>query len=504
MATADGSDTAGALERDSTDGASRRDFIRGTLAVAGTALTSGIAAPAASAQAKPKRPNLVFLFGEGQRADALSIAGNKILKTPNHDRIGREGIRFRNAFCTNALCAPARAVALTGMYSRSTGALSNEHPNVPLPPDIPIFTDILREAGYEVAILGKVHVRNGVEERYWDYYFGHNSPANDYANPFFKEGRKGKVGPEKRYHNIYPDDLTVDRALAWLEEDRGDKPFCLLVWFVAPHEPFFRPRRHLDLYNGVRIPKPATFDDDLKGYPDKPKSFVDAENKIGTTFAHAACGSLEGITKDYYAGLTAVDENIGRILNYLEKKDILDDTAIVQSSDHGYFLGEWRLFDKRLMHEPSIRVPLQVRYPKRIPAGTVRDEMILDTDLAPTFLDLAGVAIPAHMQGKSVLPLAKHEDPNFRKEWLYEYYEYPNPENVAVHRGIRTDRYKLIHYYKDEPEAFELYDLTVDPNETENLYGRPEHVALQRELQDRLHLLQATVPERRNSDTAKG
>ena len=173
----------------------------------------------------------------------------------------------------------------------------------------------------------------------------------------------------------------------------------------------------------------------------------------------------------------------------------------MQSSDHGYFLGEWRLFDKRLMHEPSIRVPLQVRYPKRIPAGTVRDEMILDTDLAPTFLDLAGVSIPANMQGKSVLPLAKHEDPRFRKEWLYEYYEYPNPENVAVHRGIRTDRYKLIHYYKDEPEAFELYDLTADPDETENLYGRPEHVALQRGLQDRLSLLQATIPERPDGDT---
>jgi len=342
-------------------------------------LTSGVAAPVASAQAKIKRPNLVFFFGEGQRADALSIAGNKILKTPNHDRIGSEGIRFRNAFCTNALCAPARAVALTGMYSRSTGALSNEHPNVPLPHDIPIFTDILREAGYEVAIAGKVHVRNGVEDRYWDYYFGHNSPSNDYVNPYFKEGRKGKVGPQKRYRNIYPDDLTVDRALAWLEEDRGDKPFCLLVWFVAPHEPFFRPRRHLDLYNGIPIPKPATFDDDLKGYPGKPKSFVDGENKIGTTFTHPACASLEQITKNYYAGLTAVDENIGRVLSYLEKKSILDDTAIVQGSDHGYFLGEWRLFDKRLMHEPSIRVPLQVRYPKRIPAGTVRDEMILDT-----------------------------------------------------------------------------------------------------------------------------
>lgn len=486
-----------AMQEDSPNRTTRRDFLQGSLAVVGSALASSVGAPAASAESKAKSPNLVFFFGEGQRADALSIAGNPILKTPNHDRIGREGMLFRNAFCTNALCAPARAVALTGMYSGSTGALSNEHLNVPLPSDIPLFTDILRGAGYEVAILGKVHIGNGVEERYWDYYFGHNDPGNNYVNPFFKEGRKGKVGPEKQYHNVYPDDLTVDRALAWLEEDRGDKPFCLLIWFVAPHEPFFRPRRHLDLYCDTVIPKPATFDDDLKGYPGKPKSFMEAQNKIGTTFSHPACSSLEGVVKDYYAGLVAVDENIGRVLSYLEKKNILDDTAIVHGSDHGFFLGEWRLFDKRLMHEPSIRVPLMLRYPKRIPARTVRDEMVLDTDLAPTFLDLAGIPIPAHMQGKSVLPLAKAPDPSFRKEWYYEYFEWPNPEAVRPCRGIRTEQYKLIHYVM-EPQEFEIYDLRADPEETQNLYGRPEHASLQKHLLERLEALGARIPARKD------
>lgn len=486
---------------DKAGATTRREFMQGSLAVASTLLASQIGGAAASAETKPKRPNLVFFFGEGQRASALSIAGNPIVKTPNQDRIAREGIRFQNAFCTNALCAPARATTLTGMYSRSTGALSNQHNNVPLPSDIPIFTDLLHEAGYEVAIVGKVHVRNGVEERYWDYYFGHNDAGNNYANPFFKEGRKGEIGPQKQYHNIYPDDLTVDRALAWLEEDRGDKPFCLLVWFVAPHEPFFRPRRHLDLYrDGTVIPKPATFDDDLKGYPGKPKSFVDAENKIGTTPSHPAAGSLEGVAKDYYAGLVAVDENIGRVLNYLEQKNILDDTAVVTGSDHGFFLGEWRLFDKRLMHEPSIRVPLAIRYPKRISAGTVRDEMVIDTDLAPTFLDLAGVPAPAHVQGKSVLPLAKAPDPSFRKDWYYEYYEWPNPEAVRPHRGIRTERYKLIHYV--EQQEFELYDLASDPGETQNLYGRPQYLSLQEDLLNRLEKLRAAVPERNVPENA--
>jgi len=473
----------------------RREFLHGSLAAAGTLLTASAVPSMARPQGAAQPPNLVFFLGEGQRAEALSIAGNPILKTPNHDRIAREGARFRNAFCTNALCAPARAALLTGMYSRSTGALSNGNLKVPLPADIPLFTDLLRQAGYEIAIVGKVHIHNGVEERHWDYYFGHNAPANDYANPFFKEGRNGVVGPEKQYKNVYPDDLAVDKALEWLRQDRGGKPFCLLVWFVAPHEPFFRARRHFDLYRGTVIPKPATFDDDLKGYPGKPQCFVQATNKIGTSTGHPACGSLEGVAKDYYSGLVAVDENIGRILDYLEEQNILDDTAIVHTSDHGFFLGEWRLFDKRLMHEPSIRVPLMVRYPRRIPAGALRDETILDLDLAPSILDLAGIPPPAHMQGKSFIPLAAAPDPSFRKEWYYEYYEWPDPEGVRPHRGIRTADYKLIHYVM-EPQEFEMYHLAVDPGETLNLYGNPHYAAVQKALWDRMNELRAAVPER--------
>jgi arylsulfatase A-like enzyme len=483
-------------------GPTRRELLQGSLAVAGAAVASSLAPSILQAQPAAKRPNLIFFLGEGQRADALSIAGNPVLKTPHHDRIGREGMRFQNAFCTNALCAPARAVALTGQYSRSTGALSNMGLGNPLPADVPLFTEMLRDAGYEIGLVGKVHGRKGFEDRHWDYYFGHNDPANNYNNPFFKEGRNGQVGPQQQFHNVYADDLAVDRALAWLEEDRGDKPFCLLVWFVAPHEPFFRPRRHFDLYNnGTVIPKPATFNDDLKGYPGKPKGFIDATNKIGVTYSHPACGSLEGMAKDYYAGLVAVDDNIGRIFSYLEKKHILDETAIVHTSDHGYFLGEFGCFDKRLMHEPSIRVPLQIRYPHRVPAGTVRSEMALDVDLAPTFLDLAGLPVPAHMQGKSLLPLAHAADPAFRPEWYYEYYEWPNPETVRPHRGIRTERYKLIHYTMP-PEEFELYDLHADPGETRNLYGLPEHAALQQHLHQRLEALRSAVPERHDGTQA--
>jgi arylsulfatase A-like enzyme len=473
----------------------RREFLQGSAVLAGSLLAGSAGVPLAAAQGRPKQPNIVFFLGEGQRFDALSIAGNPILKTPNHDRIGREGMMFRNAFCTNALCAPARATLLTGLYSRSSGALANQFLQVPLPADIPLFTDLLREAGYEIAIVGKVHINNGVEERHWDYYFGHNDASNNYVRPLFKEGHDGKVGEEQRYENVYPDDLAVDRAINWLEMRQSDKPFCLLVWFVAPHEPFFRARRHFDLFRGTVIPIPATFDDDLKGYPGKPASFVAAKNKIGTSPGHEACGSFEGVVKDYYSGLVAVDENVGKIFNYLEKNKILDDTAIVQSSDHGYFLGEWRMFDKRLMHEPSIRVPMMIRYPKRIPAGTIREEAILDIDIAPTILDLAGVPIPAQMEGKSMLPLAQAPDANFRKEWYYHYYEWVNPEGVRPHRGIRTDDFKLIHYTM-EPQEFEMYDLKNDPGETRNLYGDPHYADQQQHLWNRMQELEAQLPER--------
>ena len=441
-------------------------------------------------QSRDARPNLVFIYTEGQRADALGLAGNTILKTPNQDRIGREGVRFTNAFCTNALCAPARAAALTGMYSRATGALGNTDVDRLLPANIPLFTDLLREAGYEIAILGKIHVKNGVMERYWDYYFGFNAPVTNYYHPRFREGRQGKVGEAVTYGK-FADDLVTDRALAWLAEEHA-KPFCLLLWYQTPHAPFYRPRRLLDLYNGVSIPKPLTFDDDLKGYPGKPRAFVEATNKIGTTVMDDAVRSLEELVKDYYAGLVAVDENIGRVLDWLERAGKLEDTAIVHSSDHGFFLGEWRLFDKRLMHEPSIRIPMLLRYPKRIKGGLTRDEMVLDIDIAPTLLDLAGVRIPDHMHGRSIMGLTTGDAVNWRKDWLYEYYQYPGGEQVRPHRGVRSDRHKLIHYYLD-PQEYEMYDLEIDPGETHNAYGDPKYEHIQSQLWKRLDELQREI-----------
>jgi arylsulfatase A-like enzyme len=473
---------------------SRRSFLQGVLAAATTAVVPAAEASASHTSQQntgsgKKLPNLVFIYGEGHRADCLSIAGHPILKTPNHDRIGREGIVFRNAFCTNALCAPARSTVLTGMYSKSTGALDNKDLEKPL--DFPFFTDMLQQAGYEIALIGKAHCRGaGATDRNWDYYFGFNAPNTDYYKPKFREGRHGHVGPAQTYDG-FADDIALDKAIKWLEEPR-DKPFCLLFWPQTPHAPFYRERRHLDLYNGITIPKPSTFDDDLKGYPGKSKAFVEAKNKIGTFQNGDAVRSVEELCKDYYAGLIAVDDMVGRIFGWLEEKKILDETAIVHSSDHGFFLGEYRCYDKRLMHEPSIRVPMMIRYPKMFKAGTVKDEMVLDLDIAPTLLEIAGVKPRNEMQGHSLLPFAKGSPANWRREWFYDYYEYPGSEDVRPHHGVRTETKKLMHFYT--VDEWEMYDVEKDPEEKQNLYGKAEHASLQRDLTQRLERLAAAVP----------
>jgi arylsulfatase A-like enzyme len=466
---------------------SRREFLKKSASAAGgLALAQGGESQVPNSDSR-RRPNFVFVMTDGHRPSALSLTGNPIVKTPNFDRIGREGIQFRESFVINGLCLPSRATALTGLYSHTSGCLDNGEREIA--PQIPMFTDLLRAGGYEVALFGKAHVKD-LGKRYWDYYFGFPHPATDYFWPQIEQGARGTVNPAQTFPG-YVDDVVTDHALAWVQQ-RREKPFCLLLWFQSPHAPFFRARRHLDLYNGIPIPKPATFDDDLKGYPGKPRAFAEADNKIGTYALHTltrdnCARSLEEVTKDYYAGIVLADENMGKVFEALGNMGIVDDTVILFTADHGFFLGEWRMYDKRFMHEPSIRVPLLIRYPRLVkPGSVVADRMALNLDWAPTFLDLAGVRVPAQMQGRSLLPWLRGEQPaHWRKDWLYEYYEYPGPHNVRKHRGVRTERYKLIHYY-EEPQEFELYDLQEDPGELRNLYGDEQHAQLARELMNRI------------------
>jgi arylsulfatase A-like enzyme len=483
-----------------TAGQSRRSFLKtGAGVLGGLTLALGpdsLGAPIAEKISTGRKPNLIVFLGEGLRYDELSCMGHPLVKTPNMDRVAREGMTFGNAFVTNALCLPSRCTMLTGLYSHASGVLSNEPSsatrggNGPIPHDIPLFTDLLRQAGYEVGFFGKAHIKGGLQDRYWDYYFGFNG-STTYYNPVLIEGIAGEFSEPKSYEG-YLDDVVADRALAWLEQKR-DKPFCLILNPFAPHAPFYRPRRYLDLFNGVTIPKPATFDDDLKGYPGKPRAFANANNKIGTTVLdNDDPRTLEEVAKNHYVGVMDNDDNLGRLMDLIERSGQLDDTAVMVTSDHGFFLGEWGMYDKRFMHEPSIRVPFLVRYPRLVKAGSSSDKMILNVDIAPTLLELAGAPVPAAMQGRSLVPFLVGKQPDdWRKDWLYEYYEYPQWERVRPHRGVRTERYKLIHYYKladypGEPEEFELYDLQQDPGELNNLYGQPGFAALTQKLMDRI------------------
>ena len=422
-----------------------------------------------------KRPNFVILMTDDQRWDAMSCAGNKILRTPNMDRLAKEGVRFENAFVTNSLCTPSRATVLTGLYSHTHGVIDNKGHQIAA--DQPIFSDLLREAGYEVAFCGKSHLKGALRDRKWDYYFGFQGQGA-YRNPKIAEGADGK----DEVHEGYMDDILTDKAIEWLTGRTGEKPFCLFLWFKAPHRSWVRAERHKSLFENVVIPKPDTFDDDKKGFPGKPSAFANADNKIGS---FEDVQTLDGFVKDYYATLVAVDENLGRVFEVLQSKGIMDDTAILYTSDNGFFAGEWHAFDKRFMHEPSIRVPLLIRYPRQVKARQTRRQMILNTDIAPTVLDLAGIAVPKWMHGMSLVPVLQSKSADWRKDWLYEYYEFPGPHQVRKHRGIRTERYKLIHYY-EAPEEFELYDLKKDPGEINNLYGKPECHKLTQQLLKRL------------------
>jgi arylsulfatase A-like enzyme len=419
------------------------------------------------------RPNFVIMMTDDQRWDAMSCAGNKILQTPNMDRIAREGMRFRNAFVTNSLCAPSRATLLTGLYSHAHGVVDNKSKSIPATQ--PILPDLLRQAGYEVAFCGKSHMAGALRDRQWDYYFGYRGQGI-YNNPLIAEGTDGK---DERYPG-YMDDVVTGKAVEWIKR-KHDKPFCLFLFFKAPHRSWTPAERHKELFKDVTIPKPDTYDDNLKGYPGKPRAFADADNKIGS---FADVPSLEFV-KDYYRTLVAVDENVGRVHEALQQSGRLDDTAMLFTSDNGFFHGEWHLMDKRLMHEPSLRVPMLIRYPEMVKGGSLNDKMVLNVDIAPTLLEMAGAQPTYKMHGRSMVPLLKGKNDGWRKDFLYEYFEFPGDHSVKKNRGVRTERWKLIHYF-EEPQEFELYDLKEDPGEKRNLYGNPKHAKLTDQLMKRI------------------
>ncbi len=418
--------------------------------------------PSPLPQAIVERPNIIFILIDDQRFDMLSCLGHPFLQTPNIDALLKKGLLFENMFVTTSLCSPSRASILTGQYAHKHGVLDNA---TPLPPRVPIFPEELRKAGYETAFIGKWHMGGDSDQPrpgfdHWISFRGQGV----YLNPTLN------VNGERVEKKGYVTDLLTDEAMNFLDRPH-DKPFFLYLSHKAVHADFVPAERHKGSYAREQYPHPDSMADTEDNYRGKP-DWVRAQRRSwhGVDGMYDKKIKFDKFARDYAETLRAVDDGVGRIVESLRRKNLLDSTLIIYTSDNGFQMGEHGLIDKRTMYEASIRVPLIVHWPKFVKPGTRRSEMILNLDFAPTILEAAGAKIPETMQGRSFLPLLKGESVPWRKDFLYEYFwERAFPQTPTV-LGVRADRYKLMKFH-GVWDRYELYDLQADPSEMNNLLG---------------------------------
>ena len=453
-----------------------------------------------------QQPNILFIMTDDHAAHAMSCYGSRINKTPNLDRIAAGGVRFNNCFCTNSICTPSRAAILTGTYNHvnNVTTLSSR-----LDGRLPTFPKMIQAAGYQTAIVGKWHLGHGGNADptgfdYWNVLPG----QGDYHDPEMIE-----LGERKQYHG-YATDLITDLSLDWLERRDKDRPFMLMCHHKAPHRPWEPDEKHASLYADEDIPEPETLWDDYSNRAaaaaaatmrvDRDFNIVDLKEPVpeGLSPEDRKRWLYQRYIKDYLRCVASVDDNVGRLLDYLETEGIVENTIVVYTSDQGFFLGDHGWYDKRFMYEESLRMPFIMRYPAAIPAGTVSDHMILNVDFAPTFLQYVDLPIPDHFQGHAFQPILAGEAPdNWQTSMYYRYWMHKTHHNVYAHYGVRTLRYKLIYYYGDalgqpgtideptEPE-WELFDLETDPYELNNVYADSAYAPIVSELTAELERLQ--------------
>ena len=471
--------------------------------------------------AEPARPNLLFIFSDDHAQHALSAYGSKVNRTPHLDRLAQEGVRFAHAFVTNSICTPSRATLLTGQYSHLNG--------------VPVFNRFdgtrdhvakhLRAAGYHTGMIGKWHLGSdptGFDR--WIVLPGQGA----YWNPVFL------VPGHQLVIEGHCTEITTALGLEWLETRPRDKPFFLMLHHKAPHRAWEPDERNKALFKDREIPEPDTLwddyatrpaalpanqqtiardltrrdlklepPDDLQG-PARNQWLSQKPMEIDVTQPDGTKKTLSGkdlvrwkyrrYMQDYLACVQGVDDGVGQVLEYLERSGLAKNTVVFYSSDNGWYLGDLGLYDKRFMYEPGLHVPLLVRGPG-VKAGHVAPQFVANIDLAPTFLDLAGLPVPAFMQGRSLAPLLRGESPAYwRTSFYYRYYHDPGHHRTAAHYGVRTATHKLIHYWKKD--AYELFDLTKDPTEQHNLLfdqaeaQRPEVAARFEELKTEIARLQ--------------
>ena len=457
--------------------------------------------PAEDAATAP--PNVVYIMTDDHTVQMMSAYDSTRASTPNLDRIADGGALFLNSFVTNALCAPSRAVLLTGKYSHVNGQRSNQDT---FDGSQQTFPKLLQAVGYQTAMVGKWHLKSeptGFD--YWNVLPGQGS----YHDPEFIE-----MG-ERKKHTGYVTDLITDFAIDWIGKRDPEKPFLLLYHHKAPHGQWVPKAEHEALFADQEIPHPPTFNDDLSGraaavqasnsrlVPELLRRWAGWERfgksaiPEGLDEAETLDWMYQQYVKDYMRVMHSVDENVGRFLDYLDESGLAENTIVIYTSDNGMFVGDHGMFDKRLMYEHPLRTPLAIRYPAGVQAGTRIEGFALHTDFAPTILDYAGVEVPADMQGRSLRPLLEGETPaDWRKSFYYHYWEYPSGHEVVPHYGVRTDRYKLIHHYDTRwggEAEWELIDLETDPEELRNQYDDPANAEVVAELQAELERLRTEL-----------
>lgn len=462
---------------------------------------------------KQKQPNIVFIMSDDHAAHAMSCYDSKINETPNLDRIAEGGMRFDNCFCTNSICAPSRAAILTGQYNHINGVktladnLDGREPNV---------QKELQKNGYQTALVGKWHLGYGGIHHptgfdYWSVLFD----QGEYHNPMMNE-----MGEEK-YYNGYATDLITDLSMDWLKQRDQDKPFMLMCHHKAPHRPWLPDEKHAHMYDDVDIPEPETFHDDHSGHANAAKEAKmtiehDLNDEVdlkvdppeGLSPGELKSWKYQRYIKDYLRVVASIDDNVGRLLDYLDQEGLTEDTIVIYTSDQGFFLGDHSWYDKRFMYEESLRMPFIVRYPRAIEPGSVTDDIALNVDFPETFLDYADIEIPDYMQGTSLRPVMEDNTPaDWQTSLYYRYWEHlSNPHKVGAHYGVRTKRYKLIYYYGESLGAsntfdesrtpeWELFDLEKDPLEMQSVYHDPDYANIVKELKTELYRLKEEVKD---------
>lgn len=495
------------------------------IVAAGNSIQAQAAEPKAST---PKKPlNIVYIMTDDHTAQAMSCYDKRYTVTPNLDRIANEGVRFTNSFVANSLSGPSRACMLTGKHSHKNGFTDNT--TCVFDSSQPTFPRYLQQAGYQTALFGKWHLESlpqGFDK--WAIVPG----QGDYYNPDFIR----MSGDTVRVHG-YLTNLITDMSLDWLENNRDrEKPFCLLIHHKAIHRNWMADTADLELFEDVTFPIPDNFYDDYEGREaagaqemsvikdmdviyDLKMNRPDRTSRLKPTYerfvgrmdsaqrarwdefyepiiAKYYNDNLQGkelaewkfqrYMRDYLKVVKSLDDNVGRVMDYLRDHDLLDNTLVVYTSDQGFYMGEHGWFDKRFMYEESFRTPLIMRLPEGYDRRGDITEMVQNIDYAPTFLEIAGVEKPADIQGESLMPLLRGEHPDdWRQTLYYHFYEYPAEHMVKRHYGVRDDRYKLIHFYNDI-DRWELYDLENDPNEMNNLFGKPGTEKITREMMKKL------------------